>query len=117
MRASKEKLYARAFTLIEISVVVAMISLLAMIAIPAYARSRSQAAAMTCIHNLRQIESAKDQWALDLRKGKGAKPKDADLFGPAAYIRSKPKCPSGGNYDVNKVKECPTCTITGHVLD
>jgi prepilin-type N-terminal cleavage/methylation domain-containing protein len=117
MRLSKERFCVHAFTLVEIMVVVGIIGLLAAIAIPAYARSRAHSSEVVCIRNLRQIESAKAQWALDSRKGQGVKPKDKDLFGPNAYIRSKPECPSGGTYDLNKVKDPPTCTILGHALD
>ena len=117
MRLSKETFCTRGFTLVEIMIVVAIIGLLAVMAIPAYARSRAHAAEVTCETNLRLIEDAKDQWALELRKGKGVKPKDHDLFGPSAYIRSKPECPSGGIYELNKIKEFPTCTISGHALD
>ena len=112
-----ERLYLRAFTLVEIMVVVSIIGLLAAIAVPAYARSRAHAVESACIQNLRQIESAKHQWALESRKGRNAKPKDDDLFGPTGYIRSKPECPAGGDYDINKIKDCATCTIAGHKLD
>jgi prepilin-type N-terminal cleavage/methylation domain-containing protein len=104
------------FTLTEIMIVVAVIGLLAVIAIPAFARARARSAQNLCISNLRRIEDAKAQWALDTRKGLGVQPHDEDLFGPALYIRTKPKCPAGGQYDLGKVKELSTCTITGHRL-
>ena len=102
------------FTLIEIMIVLAIIALLAVIAIPAFAQSRARSAQSVCISNLRQIDSAKAQWALDTGKGSGVRPRDEDLFGPALYLRSKPQCPAGGHYDLGKTKEVPTCTISGH---
>jgi type IV pilus assembly protein PilA len=105
------------FTLLEIMIVVSLIGLLAAIAIPAFARARARSAQNLCISNLRHIDDAKAQWALDTRKGQGVQPKDEDLFGPAAYLRTKPQCPAGGEYELNKVKEPPTCTVAGHGLE
>ena len=104
------------FTLLEIMIVVSLIALLAVIAIPALARARSRSAQNLCISNLRSIDDAKSQWALENRKGIGVKPRDEDLFGPALYLRTKPECPAGGEYDLGKVKEPPTCTVAGHEL-
>lgn len=106
-----------AFTLLEIMLVVAIIGLLVAIVVPAFARSRARSAQNVCISNLQHIDDAKSQWALDHRKGLGVQPTDDDLFGLAAYLRTKPECPAGGEYDLNKVKESPTCTITGHTLN
>ena len=52
------------FTLVEIMIVVAIIGLLAAIAIPSFMKARTTSQAKACINNLRQIESAKEQWAL-----------------------------------------------------
>jgi len=104
------------FTLLEIMIVVAIIGILAAIAIPVFARARARSAQNLCISNLRHIDDAKAQWALDTRKGQGVEPTDDDLFGPGAYLRTKPECPAGGQYELNKVKDFCTCTITGHTL-
>ena len=110
------KVQQAGFTLTEIMIVVAIIGLLAVIAIPAFAQSRARSAQNLCISNLRHIDDAKAQWAMDTRKGLGVQPHDKDLFGPMLYIRTKPQCPAGGQYDLGKVKEPPTCTVAGHVL-
>lgn len=60
------------FTLVEIMIVVAIIGLLAAIAIPNFVRAREQAQLQTIYNNLRIIEGAKDQWALENKKGTGA---------------------------------------------
>ena len=107
------------FTLVEIMIVVAIIGLLAAIAIPNFVKARATAQKNTCIANLKQIDGAKQQWALDSKLGSDAKPKGADLYGVSLYIKIEPVCPLAGAYDIGKVKEDPTCTLSssdGHLL-
>lgn len=54
-----------AFTLIEIMIVVLIIGILLGIAVPNFARARESARAKSCIANLKLIDSAKEQYALD----------------------------------------------------
>jgi len=113
------------FTLVEIMIVVAIIGLLAAIAIPNFVKSRTTSQTQACINNLRQIDSAKQQWALETRQVTNAVPTDSDI---APYLRSSSLtnvvCPSGGvtatfdsSYVLHSVSEPPTCIIlTTHVL-
>ena len=57
------------FTLVEIMIVVAIIGLLAAIAIPNFVKARTTSQMNACINNLRQVDGAIQQWALEFKKG------------------------------------------------
>jgi prepilin-type N-terminal cleavage/methylation domain-containing protein len=104
------------FTLVEIMIVVAIIGLLAAIAIPNFVRARNTAQKNTCINNLRQIDGAKQQWALENKAQDDATPADSAV---GAYIKNGfPTCPSGGTYTTGAVNTDPTCDAASgdHVL-
>jgi prepilin-type N-terminal cleavage/methylation domain-containing protein len=69
----------RAFTLVEIMIVVAIIAILASIGIPNYLRARKRAQATRIIEDLRIIDSAVEQYALETGKIAGFNPGFADL--------------------------------------
>ena len=60
------------FTLVEIMIVVAIIALLAAIAVPGFLRARKRAQASRCLNDLRLIDSACDQYAIETNKATGA---------------------------------------------
>ena len=68
-----------------------------------------------CINNLRQIDAAKQQWALENDKTAYAVPSAQDLL-PYLSNLVFPVCPSGGTYTINAVGVPPTCSVPGHVL-
>ena len=105
-----------AFTLIEIMIVVAIIGLLAAIAIPNLLRAREHTQQTACILNLKAIEGAKANWALDHKRGSTDTPTDADLFGVISYIRDKPACPASGSYTLDQVDAKPACSVAAHTL-
>jgi hypothetical protein len=76
-------------------------------------QQRDQQAA--CINNLRQIDGAKQQFALEAQKQRGALVSTDDL---APYFPNKafPTCPGGGVYTLNPIGVNPVCNIPGHVL-
>ena len=106
------------FTLVEIMIVVAIIGLLAAIAIPNFVKARTTSQQNACINNLRQIDGAVQQWALENKKTSG----DSVSLGQVKpYIKldsssNIPSCPAGGTYAVSTVSNSPTCNITNHAL-
>jgi len=71
-----------------------------------------------CINNLRQIDAAKNEWALAKRKPTGT-PVTEDDIKPYLKLDANgklPKCPAGGIYTIGKAGEKPTCSIPGHEL-
>jgi membrane protein involved in colicin uptake len=71
-----------------------------------------------CVNNLRLIDSAKQQWALEYKKLATDTPALEDLRpyigrGPNGEM---PTCPDGGTYTIGTVGEKPTCSNAAHVL-
>jgi prepilin-type N-terminal cleavage/methylation domain-containing protein len=105
------------FTLVEIMIVVAIIGLLAAIAIPNFVKARTTAQKNACINNLRQIDGAKEQWALENKKTEGAAVVQTEVN---QFIKGAqtPVCPGGGTYTYNAVGTAPSCSLSasGHTL-
>lgn len=110
------------FTLVEIMIVVAIIGLLAAIAIPNFVRARTQSQKNACINNLRQIDGAVQQWALETKQAPDATVAYTDIQG---YLKNEVTCPSGGatatfssSYTLTDVTNKPVCQInaTDHIL-
>lgn len=77
-------------------------------------KAAEKARALQCINNLRQIDAAKAQWALEKQKPAGSVPTAADI---APYLGNKmPACPDNGQYSINAVGSNATCSTPGHAL-
>ena len=63
--------HARGVTWVEIMIVVAVIALLAAIAVPSFLRARKRSQALTVKSDLRLIDSAIDQYALEYNRSNG----------------------------------------------
>ena len=115
---------SKGFTLVEIMIVVAIIAILAAVAIPNFVKYRKTSQASACIANLKQIQSAKEQWMMshttvpaDLSAIAGDKDK---------LLKTMPACPAGGTYTIGADDVDPTCSLgkvdtddqsTWHLLD
>jgi prepilin-type N-terminal cleavage/methylation domain-containing protein len=103
------------FTLVEIMIVAAIIGLLAAIAIPNFVKARVTSQANACINNLRQLDSAMQQYAIENRLDISS-PYTISALRP--YIRldstsNIPSCPASGIYSPGPtVTNSPTCSLS-----
>ena len=105
----------------EIMIVVAIIGLLAAVAIPNFIRARSTSQQRACVNNLRVIDAAKQQWALetgqmvtatpganDIRPylGRGIGGNTTSLVCPVASVKT-----FASSYTIGDMGTLPVCLI------
>lgn len=77
---------------------------------PYFVKAKSTACKNACINNLRQLDGAKEQYALEnkLSPGHVISPEEEKLV--YQYIKGgELKCPGGGKYKLNPIDAAPTC--------
>ena len=106
------------FSLLEIMIVVTIIGFLAGLAFPAFMKARSTSQRTRCIDNLRQIDGAKDQWAVENYANNGDEVVGGETAIAPFFKRGWPTCPGGGGYTLNPVGEDPICSLNsmGHTI-
>lgn len=85
------------FTLVEIMIVVAIIALLAAIAVPNFLRARKRSQATRILEDLRLIDAAIDQYAIETNKGGGATVEWNDI---RLYLKKGSKLELSGGKDM-----------------
>ena len=112
----------KAFTFIELMIVLTIIGLLLAIGLPNFFTSSRASSKAICINDLKLIDAAADQWATDNNIQPGTVPspeQEAEIY---TYVRNgKPKCPSSGEYAIHAIGSSPQVTCNrgeseGHKL-
>jgi len=93
-------------------------------AIPNFVKARATSQANACINNLRQIDAAAQEMALERGKTTGGSinyPTDLTPYIKLNSNQSIPPCPAGGSYACATVGNNPTCSLSttvtpNHVL-
>ncbi|NOS72757.1 MAG: DUF3520 domain-containing protein [Verrucomicrobia bacterium] len=102
------------FTLLEAMAVIAVLGLLAAVLLPDFIKARTTSQRNSVVNNLRQLDGAKQQWALENNKPADAQPTFADI---QPYMgRSSGDLPSavaGEKYVLGKVGEPPSAVMEG----
>ena len=93
--------------------IVSVVGLLAAIAIPSFVKARDVSQRNACVNNMRQIDGAKEQAAMqhNYKPGDGVSEQEV-----SPYIRNGfggLVCPRGGHYTINAVGEEPACSVHG----
>ncbi len=111
----------KGLSLVEVMLVVAVVGILLLVSIPNFISSTGRVRRDTCINNLRRINLAKEQWALEtgIEVGdQGSTPVAADLD---TYIKdgtASLACPLDGadsfstSYTINTFGTDPACNIS-----
>jgi prepilin-type N-terminal cleavage/methylation domain-containing protein len=105
----------RAFTLVEIMIVVLIVGILLAVAVPNFMTARETSRSKACSSNLHQINLAKKQYAVDKRLEDGSPL--VGIRNLSDYIKKSPVCPSGGTYIPGAIGTDPACSEGGtHIL-
>lgn len=79
------------------------------VALLRFGRGRGTHSIHACVNNLRQIDGAKEQWALENKKQSGDQVSMEEIV---PYIKGgAPQCSAGGTYIVGAVGVAPTCSL------
>ena len=101
------------FTMMELMIVVGIIGLLAAICLPNVVKARTQSQTNACINNLRQIDDASQEWALEGNRAPTSVVTYDDI---RPFLRNSITCPVAGNgatfdasYTLTTVSNKPLC--------
>jgi len=88
----------------------AVVVVIVAIGLPSFIRALNTTASNACVNNLRQINGAKQSWALENRKITNDIVTWGDIH---PYLKPTLVCPQGGTYTLGRVGELPRCSVGG----
>ncbi len=86
----------KAFTLVEIMIVILIIGILLAIAVPNFITARENAQQKACWASQQKLEAAKHMWMMDYGRPSSDTPAIADLV--PEYTKTEPECPTHDVY-------------------
>ncbi len=92
-------------------IVVLIIGILIATAVPNMVTARTRSSLKSCQRNMRSIDAAKMQWAVELNMPESASPTMADVL---PYLQSTPECYFSGTYDLGTVGTITRCSLAEH---
>lgn len=98
-----------------IGLTILLIPLMMVIAVPNFIKARAASQKNACLNNLRQIDAAKNEWALEHHKKSTDTPTETDLL-PYLANHQWPRCPADGSYTIGPVGTLPFCSLPKHQL-
>ena len=113
MSEQKNKSRAVYDGIVWVAIIIA-VCLLAWVALPNLVNPRATSSGNACINNLRQIDAAANQFALEHSKTNGEAINFPNDLTPYIKLNSEgkiPGCPNGGIYHISKVGDTPTCSL------
>jgi hypothetical protein len=101
-----------------LALLLAGVIIIGIFAIPNSVR-HTRSPSLACISNLRQIDGAKQTWALKNKADSNATPTWDNIqpYLGCGKAEPLPKCPQGGIYTLGNLQTAPKCSIKGHALD
>jgi prepilin-type N-terminal cleavage/methylation domain-containing protein len=105
------------FTLVEIMIVVAIIALLAAIAVPGFLRARKRSQASKILNDLRMIDGAVDQYAIETGRTSGASVTVVDwtnYLKKGTLLYNSGKSLLGSDYGDQQVDTLPSVPATDY---
>jgi len=88
------------------------------VGVPNFIKARSTSCCNACINNLRQLDAAANQFALEQHKTNGEAIRFPDDLTPYIKLNAAgkiPPCPDGGVYTLKRVGDTPTCSLGANV--
>jgi prepilin-type N-terminal cleavage/methylation domain-containing protein len=109
----------KGLTLIEVLLVMLIISVLLVIAFPNWITVRENARLRACAANMKKIETAVEQFAIDHKLSGDDPPPTVDQLLLDGYFKTLPTCPSGGHYTIegNITSYEIKCDVHGKLTD